>query len=347
MRKIFDLIGQIFGKLTVLKRNGHQGKETQWLCLCDCGKETNVKTSNLRSGHTKSCGCLKIEKIKLYHISQGHTWTKKEDKFLIDNHKIYGPIQCARLLNKSKDSVKHRCKGLGLCQSRAWSKQDIDILKEFYPEKGSNWCANKLKKSVYRIRSKVNRLGLHTKYRDGKLPTEIISRINETTALANCSKHGICEHETNKKCNSLRCRLCRRIYYTKRNNLEETKTKMRIWQKKKYATPLGKYQIRLRVRLHALSNNNLSFSKDLPYNSKQLCDHIENIRQNQNNCCPICSISYEINPFDIDHIVPTHIAKTREELLKLFDLENLSLLCWHCNRNVKRGRLDIKYNYGF
>ena len=29
-----------------------------WLCKCECGTEKNYRGSHLRSGHTKSCGCL-------------------------------------------------------------------------------------------------------------------------------------------------------------------------------------------------------------------------------------------------------------------------------------------------
>ena len=32
-----------------------------WNCLCDCGNEIVVSTGDLRSGHTKSCGCWKTE----------------------------------------------------------------------------------------------------------------------------------------------------------------------------------------------------------------------------------------------------------------------------------------------
>lgn len=34
-----------------------------WICLCDCGNKTSVKSSNLIGGITKSCGCLKEERI--------------------------------------------------------------------------------------------------------------------------------------------------------------------------------------------------------------------------------------------------------------------------------------------
>lgn len=33
-------------------------RETMWLCSCDCGKSTEVRTSSLQNGNTKSCGCL-------------------------------------------------------------------------------------------------------------------------------------------------------------------------------------------------------------------------------------------------------------------------------------------------
>ena len=55
-----ELVGKRFGKLTVVCRNGLDAtrKNAVWSCLCDCGKTTNVSTSHLKSGHTKSCGCL-------------------------------------------------------------------------------------------------------------------------------------------------------------------------------------------------------------------------------------------------------------------------------------------------
>lgn len=56
------LIGQRFGKLTVIKNTNESNNQGYlWLCKCDCGKEKIVSTQALSTGHTKSCGCLKLE----------------------------------------------------------------------------------------------------------------------------------------------------------------------------------------------------------------------------------------------------------------------------------------------
>ena len=56
--KADDLTGQRFGRLTVMKRVGTADRKAIWRCHCDCGKKTNVRSSDLKSGNTKSCGCL-------------------------------------------------------------------------------------------------------------------------------------------------------------------------------------------------------------------------------------------------------------------------------------------------
>ena len=57
MRKRLDLTGQRFGKITVVRPAENIGTKTAWVCRCDCGQETVVKTCHLRDGHAKSCGC--------------------------------------------------------------------------------------------------------------------------------------------------------------------------------------------------------------------------------------------------------------------------------------------------
>lgn len=54
--QLVDLTGQRFGSLTVVGIAGHKGKKVLWHCICDCGTEKDVAGSNLKSGHTKTCG---------------------------------------------------------------------------------------------------------------------------------------------------------------------------------------------------------------------------------------------------------------------------------------------------
>lgn len=73
-KKYVDLTGQKFGRLTVIeraeRRTGH-GEHAHWVCMCDCGKVTVVKSSDLTCGKTKSCGCFREEMKLLAHTTHG------------------------------------------------------------------------------------------------------------------------------------------------------------------------------------------------------------------------------------------------------------------------------------
>ena len=53
-----EWVGKQFGNLTVAANDGRRGGKHYWRCLCKCGKEAIVCQSNLKSSHTRSCGCL-------------------------------------------------------------------------------------------------------------------------------------------------------------------------------------------------------------------------------------------------------------------------------------------------
>lgn len=64
MPKLIDLTGQKFNRLTVLERDiSRKTGRTLWKCQCECGNICVVDAKHLRSGHTKSCGCLQKEKV--------------------------------------------------------------------------------------------------------------------------------------------------------------------------------------------------------------------------------------------------------------------------------------------
>ena len=57
-----DLTGQRFGRLIAVTNVSKKGK-ARWICTCDCGNEVSVAAHHLKSGGTRSCGCLHSEVI--------------------------------------------------------------------------------------------------------------------------------------------------------------------------------------------------------------------------------------------------------------------------------------------
>lgn len=60
-----DLTGQTFGRLTAIHRTykhvrGYRDNR-YWFCECTCGGTVVVLNASLKSGGTKSCGCLQRE----------------------------------------------------------------------------------------------------------------------------------------------------------------------------------------------------------------------------------------------------------------------------------------------
>ncbi len=54
-----DLTGRQFGNLTAIKPLGTYNHTVLWECKCKCGNIKQTTSSNLLSGQTRSCGCLK------------------------------------------------------------------------------------------------------------------------------------------------------------------------------------------------------------------------------------------------------------------------------------------------
>jgi hypothetical protein len=61
MPRALDLTGMRFGRLVALERGTSSGKETRWLCVCDCGARVECFTNALSRGQSKSCGCLRSD----------------------------------------------------------------------------------------------------------------------------------------------------------------------------------------------------------------------------------------------------------------------------------------------
>jgi hypothetical protein len=66
-----DLVGQVFGRLTVVKRDGSNYRgDAMWLCLCSCGATFRAKGYRLRRGKAISCGCRGTGPLRVDHTGQ-------------------------------------------------------------------------------------------------------------------------------------------------------------------------------------------------------------------------------------------------------------------------------------
>lgn len=63
-----DLVGKVFGRLTVLDYAYSKNGSRYWKCQCECGNITYVTTKSLNNGNTQSCGCLHHDTIRKINI---------------------------------------------------------------------------------------------------------------------------------------------------------------------------------------------------------------------------------------------------------------------------------------
>lgn len=72
-----DLTSRTYGRLLVtgINKRDCYGK-IYYDCICECGNRTIVNSNDLKSGHTKSCGCLRNELSKEIHTKHGLSYSR-------------------------------------------------------------------------------------------------------------------------------------------------------------------------------------------------------------------------------------------------------------------------------
>lgn len=77
MGRAIDISGKRFGRLLVLNRQGVKSAQIAWLCICCCGNRLVVPGRDIRSGHTRSCGCLRRETSASRQTTHGASETEE------------------------------------------------------------------------------------------------------------------------------------------------------------------------------------------------------------------------------------------------------------------------------
>ena len=113
---IEEEIGKRYGRLVVIDDGGKilSGHRT-FRCACDCGKTHVASISNIKSGRTSSCGCLKSElriRINTTHGDTAGTHTSE--------YQIY--TQILQRCNNPRNRGYHRYGARGIAVSQSWSE---------------------------------------------------------------------------------------------------------------------------------------------------------------------------------------------------------------------------------
>lgn len=112
-----DIVGQRFGRLVVIEYvDNDKWGDPRWRCKCDCGHEKVLTGGSLRSGNTKSCGCLLKEKESGPNSAHWKGGRRKDPDGYVQLHRPKHPFA-----TKSGNITEHRL---------VWMKANGPIPKE-------------------------------------------------------------------------------------------------------------------------------------------------------------------------------------------------------------------------
>lgn len=115
-----DIIGQKFGRLTVLKFHHRIAKHQYFLCECSCGSACIVDKQKITSGYTRSCGCLMKELVGKRARIHGQSKSK--------TYRIWIGMK-DRCVNKNNIAYKNYG-GRGITACKRWKESFINFLSD-------------------------------------------------------------------------------------------------------------------------------------------------------------------------------------------------------------------------
>lgn len=155
-----DLTGTVYGRLTAIEPTDGRiaAGSVIWLCRCECGNEVMVPTNRLRSGNTRSCGCLfadsHFRKHGMSYSVEYKTWQAMKSRCQDSNNGRFsdyggrGITVCERWL----ESFENFFEDMGLRPGKGYSIERRDNDAGYSPE-NCHWATDVEQRANQRART--------------------------------------------------------------------------------------------------------------------------------------------------------------------------------------------------
>lgn len=132
------MAGQRYGRLTVLGLAGRAPSGRLWDCRCTCGRSKVILGTALRSGHTKSCGCLFTEitnRARRHGHRRGGGRTSAE-------YEIWRAMKARCTNPKATNFAYYGGRGIAVCER--WLTSFEDFLADMGPRPTPDHSLNRI-----------------------------------------------------------------------------------------------------------------------------------------------------------------------------------------------------------
>ena len=121
-----------YGRLVVVGVEGSVRLKHE--CVCDCGKVVFVRLCSLRSGNTKSCGCLRADAVSRRFSKHGLVWTKEYTSWQLMKDRCYN--------KKNKTYRYYGGKGIRVCSE--WKNDFPKFLLDMGKKPSSDFSIDRI-----------------------------------------------------------------------------------------------------------------------------------------------------------------------------------------------------------
>lgn len=118
-------VGEAFGRLTAVSALGaNKHRNIVWLCRCSCGGEVRVPATKLRTGWTRSCGCLRRETTRAKRLTHGESRRHAESR----EYRIWKNMKMRCLNPATRNFAEYGGRGITICDR--WRDSFEDFLAD-------------------------------------------------------------------------------------------------------------------------------------------------------------------------------------------------------------------------